>query len=61
VNGRLTWRNSSDDLEITAEVTNVFDKYYYLTAIDLSGGGEGIASAQPGRPREWAITVKKSF
>ena len=49
------------DLEISAEVTNLFDKYYLLTLFDLTVAGAGVASAQPGRPREWAVTVKKKF
>jgi len=60
-NGRITWRNGGRDLEISGEVTNLFDKYYYLTAYDLSAAGAGFAAAQPGRPREWALTVKKKF
>jgi len=28
---------------------------------DFRGAGTGFAKAQPGRPREWALTVKKSF
>src|SRR5690606_20695880 len=28
VNARVTWRNPDEDLEISAELTNVFDKYY---------------------------------
>jgi len=60
-NGRLTWANVDKDLEISAEVTNIFDKYYYLTNFDLTIAGAGISSSQPGRPREWALTVKKKF
>jgi iron complex outermembrane receptor protein len=60
-NARLTWRNADEDLEIALEVTNLFDKYYLLTSFDLTGAGAGIVSAQPGRPREWAVTVKKTF
>jgi iron complex outermembrane receptor protein len=60
-NARLTWRNSDDDLSVSAEVTNLFDKYYYLTGFDLTGAGTGFSTAQPGRPREWAVSVKKSF
>ena len=59
-NARLTWRNARKDLEISGEITNLFDKYYYLTAFDNSGSA-GFASAQPGRPREWAVSVKKKF
>ncbi|HWW66144.1 MAG TPA: TonB-dependent receptor [Sphingomonadaceae bacterium] len=59
-NARLTWRNAEGDLEISGEVTNLFDKYYYLTAFDNSGSA-GFATAQPGRPREWALSLKKKF
>jgi iron complex outermembrane receptor protein len=60
-NARLTYRNDGGDLEISGEVTNLFDKYYYLTGFDLTGAGSGIQNRQPGRPREWALTVKKKF
>jgi iron complex outermembrane recepter protein len=58
-NARLTWRNASDDLEASLEVTNLFDKYYFLTTVEISGPAG--ANAQPARPREWALTVKKKF
>jgi iron complex outermembrane receptor protein len=60
-NARLTWRNSGGDLEISGEVTNVFDKYYLLTIYDQTVGAQGFATGQPGRPREWALNVKKKF
>jgi iron complex outermembrane recepter protein len=61
-NARLTWRNADEDLDISLEVTNLFDKYYFLNKFDLSSpGSAGALSAQPGRPREWAVTVKKKF
>jgi len=60
-NARLTYRNSANDWEASLEVTNLFDKYYFLTSFDLTGAGAGLSSAQPGRPREWALTVKKKF
>jgi iron complex outermembrane receptor protein len=60
-NARLTWRNVEKDLEISGEVTNLFDKYYYLTINDQTPGAQGYAQAQPGRPREWAVSVKKKF
>ncbi|HWW66048.1 MAG TPA: TonB-dependent receptor [Sphingomonadaceae bacterium] len=60
-NARLTWANADKDLEVSAEVTNLFDKYYYLTEFDLTIANGGVSSAQPGRPREWALTVKKRF
>ena len=60
-NARLTWRNDTEDLSISAEVTNIFDKYYLLTSFDLTGAGAGLVAGQPGRPREWAITATKEF
>jgi iron complex outermembrane receptor protein len=60
-NARLTWRNYDEDLSVALEVTNLFDKYYYLTKFDLTTAGAGIVGAQPGRPREWAVTVTKEF
>ena len=60
-NARLTWANAGKDLEVSAEVTNLFNKYYYLTLFDLTVANGGVASAQPGQPREWALTVKKRF
>ena len=60
VNARLTWRNVQDDLQLSLEVTNLLDKYYYLTAFEISAAA-GLANAQPGRPREWAVTLRKQF
>lgn len=59
-NARLTWRNHRRDFEVSLEVTNLFDKYYYLTTSEISVT-TGVANAQPGRPREGAVTLKKSF
>jgi iron complex outermembrane receptor protein len=60
-NARLTWRNASEDLDVSLEVTNLFDKYYLLTVYDQTVGGQGYATGQPGRPREWAVSLKKKF
>ncbi len=60
-NARLTWRNAGEDLEVALEVTNLFDEYYFLSINDQTTGGQGYANAQPGRPREWAVSVKKKF
>jgi iron complex outermembrane receptor protein len=60
-NARLTWRNPDDDLSVALEVTNLTDEYYYVTLFDLRAAGAGLSKAQPGRPREWALTVRKTF
>ena len=43
-NARLTWANADSDLEISAEVTNLFDEYYLLTVFDLTTAGAGIST-----------------
>ncbi len=60
-NARLTWQNEDKDLSVALEVTNLTDKYYYVSLFDLRAAGAGLSKAQPGRPREWAVTVKKTF
>ncbi|WP_160745978.1 TonB-dependent receptor [Croceibacterium soli] len=59
-NARLTWLNEARDLQVSLEVTNLFDEYYFLTTVEIAAAA-GVASAQPGRPREWALTLKKEF
>jgi iron complex outermembrane receptor protein len=61
MNARLTYRNEAKDIDISLEVTNLTDKYYYLTNFNLIGAGAGFNKVQPGHPREWAISVKKKF
>lgn len=58
-NARLTWRNADEDLQLSLEVTNLFDEYYYLNIFNVTGNG--FINAQPARPREWALTVTKRF
>jgi iron complex outermembrane receptor protein len=60
-NARFTWRNEPKDLDVALEVTNLTDKYYFLSKFDLTAAGAGTITGSPGRPREWAITVKKKF
>jgi iron complex outermembrane recepter protein len=60
-NARLTWRNEPRDLSVSLEVTNLFDKYYTVNRFDIRSAGVPAVPAQVGRPREWAVTVKKDF
>ena len=59
-NARLTWRNSEGSWESSFEVTNLTDQYYFLTRFDQYTL-TGVTDGQPGRPREWALTVKRRF
>ena len=59
-NARLTWRDGKDEWEGSLEVTNLTDKYYFLTRFDQFTL-TGITDGQPGRPREWGVSVKRRF
>jgi iron complex outermembrane receptor protein len=59
-NARLTWRTASKELETSLEVTNLTNKYYFLTRFDQFTT-TGVTDGQPGRPREFALTVKKKY
>jgi iron complex outermembrane recepter protein len=59
-NARLTWRSANETWEAALEVTNLTDEYYYVTLFDLWGPA-GYIHGQPSRPRESALTFKRSF
>ncbi|MFV0643509.1 MAG: TonB-dependent receptor [Sphingomonadaceae bacterium] len=60
-NGRLTYRTPDEDWSVALAVTNIFDKYYFNQKFDLVAAGAGMISGLPGRPREWSVTVKRTF
>ena len=60
-NARLTWKNEAGDIAVSAEVQNLFNKYYNPARFAAVYGFSGVIYSQVGKPREWAITVKKTF
>jgi iron complex outermembrane receptor protein len=60
VNARMVWRNADRDLDIALEGTNLGDKYYFMSRADQFTGA-GHTDGAPGRPREFAVTIKKRF
>ncbi len=60
-NARITWRNAEQDLSVSLEVQNVFDEYYTPARFAAVYSFSGTIYSQVGRPREWAVTVKKEF
>jgi iron complex outermembrane receptor protein len=61
MNGRITWQDEARLWSVAAFVTNLTNKYYYQSYLDLRAFGEGQMSAQPGEPREWGVTVGRKF
>jgi iron complex outermembrane receptor protein len=60
LNGRLTWRANEGGWQAALNVTNLTNKLYYLTLFDLHASA-GYVNGQPAMPREWSVTVKKTF
>ena len=61
-NARLTYENDEDGYEIALGVTNLTDKKYLRQkTIFIQGLGAGANMGQPANPREWYLSVSKSF
>ncbi|MCW2362172.1 TonB-dependent receptor [Sphingobium xanthum] len=60
-NGRISYQNDAGDLTVAVGATNLFNKQYYYNIFDLVPFGQPTTEAQPGRPREWYLSVRKSF
>jgi iron complex outermembrane receptor protein len=60
-NLRMTWQNADEDLSISFEGSNLFDKYYHPFRFAAVFAFSGTIYSQVGKPREWAFTVKKKF
>jgi iron complex outermembrane receptor protein len=60
-NARVTYETPSNDWSLSFAVTNLTDEFYHITNFDLRAFDIGTFEAQPGRPREWAVTFKHNF
>lgn len=59
-NAKLWYRNKESDWQVALEVSNLFDKYYYISKSDVTGPF-GAVTALPGMPRTWAVSLRKNF
>ncbi len=59
-NARLTYKAPVGGWSTWLEVTNFTNKLYYLTLFDLHSSA-GYVNGQPAMPREWSVSVKKTF
>jgi len=60
VNARLTYRDPDQDWQVSLEVTNLTNRLYYDGIFDNRASTQSI-QGRPGRPREWALTIKRNF
>jgi iron complex outermembrane receptor protein len=60
LNARVTWQSSSGDWSGAFALTNATDKFYYLNKF-RQGPPFNFVIGQPGRPREWSVSIKRTF
>ena len=60
LNARLTWRPTSGKWTVSGAVTNLSDKLYYTQKVD-GRTGFGVAYGTVGEPREYTITLRRTF
>ncbi len=61
LSGRMTWTDSAKKWSVALFGTNLTNRYYYQSFLDLRAFGEGQLSAQPARPREWGVSFQRNF
>lgn len=61
LNGRITWDAPVGDWSVAFTVTNIEDDEYFVNKFTLLNFGLGTLEGQPGRPREWAVIMRKTF
>lgn len=59
-NARITWSLADPAWDVVLSVTNLTNKLYYVDLVDQRDTF-GTAKGQIGRPREWAISLRRSF
>jgi len=60
LNGHLTWRGEDDRWQVALEVKNVTNKLYYYGTFDNRSSSQTVMG-EPAPPREWAVTLRRSF
>jgi len=60
LNGHLTWRAADDAWQVALEAKNITDRLYYYGLFDNRSSSQTVLG-EPAPPREWAVTVRRSF
>jgi len=60
LNALVTWRAPGEDWSVVLAATNLTNKLYYNSVFDNRGSNNTVVG-NPGAPREWSVTVKRSF
>ena len=60
VDGRIAWQSASTHWSVALSGTNLTNKEYFINKRNLNEVW-GMVLGQPGRPREWALTLTRTF
>lgn len=60
VNAGVTYETNDGNWQVRAMVSNLFDKYYNVGASE-NIAGFGLSTYIVGRPREWSVSIRRSF
>ncbi len=60
VNGRITWKSADELWSVAVSGTNLTKEFYY-TYLGETLNSIGITDGQPGRPREFRLSVRREF
>lgn len=61
VNAQIEYVSPEQKWTFGVGMTNVGDKEYFLNTFPLVAFGQPHAEAQPGRPREWFVSLRRNF
>lgn len=61
LNGRITYEDIEDNWSLSLFVNNITDELYLISGNASSAAFANITEGTYGRPREWGLTLKKSF
>ncbi|MBL8551341.1 MAG: TonB-dependent receptor [Hyphomonadaceae bacterium] len=59
-NARVAWESDEGGWGLAFEVKNLFDEYYLTTKVN-DAASTGHVFGSPGKPRTWAVTLRRSF
>jgi iron complex outermembrane recepter protein len=60
LDARATWKSANRNWSVALSGTNLSNKQYFINKRDLYEV-YGMTVGQPGRPREWAMTLRRAF
>ena len=59
LNGRIAWNSADEDWQLALQVTNITDKLYW-TGVGPNNNS-GTTAGNPGMPRQWSLSLKRTF